>query len=422
MLYPALNQSLLFFVLITIIGCSSSNQESNVAAGESDMPISIAPGENDQQTVQQALLTVKEGETIYFDEGVFTFEDGLSLDGINNVTLKGKGMDKTVFSFKDQQEGAQGLIVKANNFTIEDMAIEDTKGDGIKVQDADGVVFRRLRMEWTAGADSMNGSYGIYPVSSSNILMEECIARGASDAGIYVGQSENAIVRNNLVEGNVAGIEVENTINAEVYGNKVQGNTGGIMIFDLPGLPKKNGKNVIVRDNLIKSNNHPNFSPLGVSVAIVPAGTGLLLMATQYVEAYNNRIIDNQTIGTGIVNLDQMKENTDSLFDIYPSSIYVHDNYYERSVTIPDTTRSFGRVLFEQFGDTPPIIIYDGVVNPDLAVDGAYPDEYKVCISNNENATVFNMATQSSDPDQLDCSLQSIPKTVLAGELFAGVQ
>ena len=413
----SLNTLLVSLSILT--ACQSAQQDTRT---NSETVINwISPGDDDQKSIQTLLLTAQPGETLYFDEGVFRFRDELSLEGIDGVTLKGRGMQKTIFSFKDQEAGAQGLIVKANQFTIEDMAIEDTKGDGIKVQDADGVVFRRFRMEWTVGPDSMNGSYGIYPVSSQNILMEECVARGASDAGIYVGQSENAIVRNNRVELNVAGIEVENTINAEVYGNTVQHNTAGILIFDLPNLPKKNGKNVVIYDNLIQSNNQPNFSPLGISVSIVPAGTGMLFMACQYIEAYNNRIIDNQTIGTAIVNLDQMKPNTDTLFDIYPSSIYLHDNYYERSNTAPDTSRSFGKALYAQFGDRPPMIIYDGVLNPELAVDGAYPDEHKICITNNENITFFNMSLQSDDISTHSCSLPAIEQVNLSGEQFAGL-
>lgn len=401
-------ENVLFYCLLTtaIYSCAGGGQTT-------DSRNWIAPGDDDQKLVQTALINAQDGDTLFFDEGTFRFTQGLSLEGINNVTLKGKGQDKTIFSFKGQTEGAQGLIVKADGFTIEDMAIEDTKGDGIKVQNANGVVFRRFRMEWTNGPDSLNGSYAIYPVSSKNVLMEECIAKGASDAGIYVGQSENAIVRNNFVEKNVAGIEVENTINADVYGNKVINNTAGILVFDLPGLPKKNGKYVSVYDNEIRDNNQPNFSPMGISVSIVPAGTGVLLMACQYVNVYNNQIINNQTIGTAIVNLDQMKQTEDTLFDIYPSSIYLHDNVYKRENTVPDTTRSFGQILYQQFGDNPPHIIYDGVLNPEYAVDGAYPAERKICIQNNEGADVFNISKQSADGAEFDCSHEAYPNVTL---------
>lgn len=400
--------STILSVVTLFYNCSSASQPSTELPTSDSFTI-VKPGQEDQKTVQTALMQAKPGDTIYFEQGTYNFTGDLSLEGIDSVTLMGKGNTKTIFSFKDQTDGAQGLIVRANHFTIQDMAIEDTKGDGIKVQNADGVIFRRLRVEWTRGPDSLNGSYGIYPVFSKNILMEECIARGASDAGVYVGQSENAIVRNNQVELNVAGIEIENTIEAEVYGNKVTGNTGGIMIFDLPGLPKKNGSKVIVRDNIVANNNQPNFSPLGISVSIVPAGTGLLFMACQEVEAYNNQIVNNQTIGAAILTLDALKENKDTLFDIYPSAIYLHNNTFKRETVVPDTSRSFGKLLYEQFGMEPPMIIHDGAYNPAYVNEAGKPiDGRAICIKNNEGARVFNVAKQAFAEDDYNCTLESI--------------
>ncbi|MDX2001166.1 MAG: parallel beta-helix domain-containing protein [Chitinophagales bacterium] len=375
----------------------------------------IKPGPDDQKTVQSALMSVKPGDTLYFDEGVFHFTAGLSLSDIDSVTLKGKGMDKTIFSFKEQTTGAEGLKVVANHFAIEDMAIEDPKGDGIKVQNADGVVFRRLRVEWTGKADSSNGAYGLYPVSSRNILMEECVAIGASDAGVYVGQSENAIVRRNRVERNVAGIEIENTINADCYENTVTNNTAGILIFDLPGLPKKNGRNMRIYNNQVLNNNHPNFSSMGISVSMVPSGVGLLFMACQDVEAFGNRVIDNYSIGTAIFNLDQMgRVSKDSLYDKYPAGIYLHDNIYERKMSVPDTTRAFGKMVYQMFGNEPPIVFFDGFQNPALLVNGKIPDSKRICLRNNTGATFYNMATKSTDVSQHDCSLSPLAETKVA--------
>ena len=50
-----------------------------------------------------------------------------------------------------------------------------------------------------------------YPVASEDVLIDGCVAIGASDAGIYVGQSQNIIVKNSRAEFNVAGIEIENS-------------------------------------------------------------------------------------------------------------------------------------------------------------------------------------------------------------------
>src|SRR6185436_8691984 len=109
-----------------------------------------------------------------------------------------------------------------------------------------------------------------YPVLSEDVLIEDCVAIGASDAGIYVGQSKNIIVRGSRAERNVAGIEIENSVGADVYGNVATQNTGGILVFNLPDLELKNGHGTRVFKNEVFENNHPNFAPQGNIVASVP--------------------------------------------------------------------------------------------------------------------------------------------------------
>ena len=147
-------------------------------------------------------------------------------------------MEETILSFKNQVAGAEGISVSASDFTIENLAIEDTIGDALKINEGDNIIVRGVRTEWTNGPDVNNGAYGIYPVQTTNTLLEGNVAIAASDAGIYVGQSRNVIVRNNTAEYNVAGIEIENTIGADVYGNKAINNTGGILVFNMPSIPQ----------------------------------------------------------------------------------------------------------------------------------------------------------------------------------------
>src|SRR5690606_24030863 len=110
-------------------------------------------------------------------------------------------------------------------------------GNGVRIQGSDQVVIRRVSAGWTNPGDSTHWKYAIYPVSSKNVLVEDSEAHGSADACIYIGQTENCIVRNNRAHGNVAGIEIENPVNCEVHGNTAEGNPGGILVFELPGLP-----------------------------------------------------------------------------------------------------------------------------------------------------------------------------------------
>jgi parallel beta-helix repeat protein len=194
-----------------------------------------APSEY-QKHLQTQLIQAKPGDVITIPAGTYEINRGLSLN-VSGVTLRGEGMDKTILSFKNQVQGAEGLLVNASDFTIEDLAIEDTAGDGLKINEGRNIIIRRVRVEWTNGPNEKNGAYGIYPVQVENLLLEESVAIGASDAGLYVGQSKNVVVRNNRAEFNVAGIEIENTIGADVYGNVTVNNTGGILVFNMPDLP-----------------------------------------------------------------------------------------------------------------------------------------------------------------------------------------
>ena len=169
----------------------------------------------------------------------------------------------------------------------------DAPKDGIRVEASKGVVFRRIRATWTMPSSSSNGAYGIYPVKSQNVLVESSRAENASDAGLYVGQCQHVIVRNNTVTGNVAGLEIENTEYADVYGNTAEDNTGGIVVFDLPGNPIV-GRDVRLRNNFIRNNNHVNFAS-GGTVAGIPSGTGTFAMASRRVEITGNTYQNNNT-------------------------------------------------------------------------------------------------------------------------------
>ena len=131
-------------------------------------------------------------------------------------------------------------------------------------------------------------------MQTRNVLIEDSIAIGASDAGIYVGQSRNVVIRRNRAERNVAGIEVENTIGADVYDNVATENTGGILVFNMPNLPQP-GSQTRVYNNHVFANNTGNFGHAGTPVASIPAGSGIVVNSNDLVEIFDNDISDNRT-------------------------------------------------------------------------------------------------------------------------------
>jgi parallel beta-helix repeat protein len=349
--------------------------------------VKIKPGAKVQEETQAALIKAKPGDTIEFEEGTFEFTMSLSL-AVDNVTIRGQGMDKTTLSFAKQDAGKEGLLVTRGQFRIEDLTIENTKGDGIKVNDADGVTFRRVRAQWTTDPQEKHGAYGLYPVQCKNVLIDGCVAIGASDAGIYVGQSQNIIVRHCKAERNVAGIEIENSIDADVHDNIATNNAGGLLVFDLPGLQLKNGKRVRVFKNQVLANNHANFAPRGNMVAEVAPGTGVMVMATDQVEVFANTIKDNQTYNLAIVSFlvtGKPIEDKDKDYDPIPEQIFVHDNLFAGGGTRPSGDR--GQLLALLLDKPIPDIIYDGIT-PTKGQEG----KQVIFLKNNGAATFANLS------------------------------
>ena len=222
--------------------------------------ITVEAGEGAAERLTEALIMAQPGDTVRIGAGRFDLTEGLSLD-VDDIVVKGAGPDASVLSFAGQTGSGEGLLITSDRVVIEDFAVENSKGDGVKSKGSDQITFRNLRVEWTGGPNEKNGAYGVYPVSSKNVLVDGVTVKGASDAGIYVGQSENIVVRNSRAEYNVAGIEIENSMKADVYKNTVTHNTGGILIFDLPYLPVQGGRDIGVFDNDVVDNDSAIFAP-----------------------------------------------------------------------------------------------------------------------------------------------------------------
>ena len=316
----------------------------------------VAPGENAQQELQEALILAEPGDEIVLAAGRYVLTDGISLD-VDGVTVRGAGMDGTVLDFTTQADAGEGFLITSDNVTVRDFALENPKGDGIKSKGADNIVYHRIRVTWTRGPHPENGAYGIYPVESTGVLVDGVKVTGASDAGIYVGQSNGITVRNSIAEANVAGIEIENSRNALVEHNIATRNTGGILVFDLPDLPVMGGGNVIVANNLVVANDTPNFAPPGNIVAGVRRGTGIMVMANDKVLIEDNILSGNPTAPVMVIAYTQSFE--DERYNPLPREVVVGENIYNGGGYDPQLEGA--EMLLEAFGGELPPVLWDGL-------------------------------------------------------------
>ncbi|WP_229257333.1 parallel beta-helix domain-containing protein [Duganella callida] len=374
-----------------------------------------------QKRLQEQLLDAKPGTVIDIPAGSYHLTSGLQLRA-DGVTIRGAGLDKTILSFKGQVSGPEGLLVYGNNFTIENLTIEDSKGDGLKINDGDTITVRKVRVQWTGGPKVSNGAYGIYPVKTKNVLIEDSVAIGASDAGIYVGQSNGVVVRRSRAEGNVAGIEIENTVNADVYDNTATNNTGGILVFNMPNLSQP-GHSTRVYQNKVDKNNLGNFAAKGTAVASVPAGSGIVINSNSRVEIFDNDVSDNQTANVIISSYHSTGYYTEkgvaANYDPYPKAIYVYGNRFKGGGDAPDgLDLKTLKVAMYGLGGRFPDVLWDGYVDNKLMVNGKLPDDQRICVQ--DNAEVLNAdgpnkyKNPSKDSAPFRCQLARLPPVTIA--------
>ncbi|MEO9891779.1 parallel beta-helix domain-containing protein [Aurantibacter sp.] len=251
--------------------------------------IEVKNGNSIQDAVKKAnpgdLIRVYPGN---YSENVFIDKDDISLQGIivngEWPTLDGK------------KEINDAFLYSGNGILIENFKIINYKGNAIMGQAGNNFV---IRNNWIIDT----GVYGIFPQYGKNGLIEHNVLSLIADAAIYVGMCDNVDVRHNEVFDNVAGIEIENSRHCLVENNYAHNNTGGILAFVTPGLPIKTTFDVILRNNFVVNNNHENFGAPGSTVAGIPAGTGILIMAADDVIVENNIITGNNNTGITIVDL-----------------------------------------------------------------------------------------------------------------------
>lgn len=367
--------TVLFAVVISLTACGTSNPPSDGAGDADGRVFFIELGPDATGQMASAMVQARPKDTIQFDCGYYELETGLSLANTENVLVKGCGMDETILSFKNSTSQEGILASNVRGITVKDLTVLDTPGDGIKLKGVNHGTLSHVRTMWSSGfhtddedlitadnyADKIHiactepprnefaaspdyqvsvaaGRYGVYPVESENILVDHAESIGASDAGIYVGQTDNAIIQNSRAAYNVFAFEIENVRSGEFIDNLAECNTAGFLVYDLDGITRY-GKATRVHGNVARNNNVYNFAEPGTLVSDVPQGIGLMTLGYDKIEIFNNTITDHDTAGIVHTSYEVLGEPGDRRLDMYSETVNIYGNTFENngnSLPLPD--------------------------------------------------------------------------------------
>ncbi len=358
-----------------ISGCGSSSDSNGdgAAASASGRIFRIEPGPDATTEMVLAMIDVKPGDVIEFSAGYFELSSGLQISNTEDVLVRGQGIDRTVLSFKESASQEGFLASTVRGVTVEDLTVLDSPGDAFKLQGVDHGTLRNVRALWSSGrktaaedtitaenfADKLqisctdparhnpanpnptetdtsspdytvsiaSGRYGIYPVNSKNILIEGSESVGASDAGIYVGQTDNAIIRTSRAAFNVFGFEIENVRGGEYVDNVAECNTGGFLVYDLDGLTRYGDRTRMYRNRAINNNTY-NFAEPGSIVSNVPRGVGMITLGYDKIDVFDNHFENHGTAGIVHTSYELLGEPGDRRLDMYTEGMHVFNNTF----------------------------------------------------------------------------------------------
>ena len=376
-----------------INGDDKSTGFSNLVVETTRRTTIIQPGANATQEMLDATANAQPGDTIEFDCGFFELSSAIQLSFTEDILVKGCGVDETVLSFRTAESTQEGILAdNVRGLVVEDLTIADSAGNGIELRSVDHATLRRVRTYWSSGGgknspdplttDNWNdgrlhvactepprlnpnapenegmmqeypdyepsvaaGRYGVYPVKSRNILVTEVESIGASDAGIYVGQSSNSIIEKSRAAYNVFGFEIENVQGGEYRDNLAECNTGGFLVYDLDGLTQY-GSRTRMYNNISRNNNTYNFAKTGSIVSQIPNGSGMITLAYDQIDVFDNTFEDNEFAGIIHISYELLPDGAgrpshDRKIDYYTEGMHIFGNTFRNSGgNVPEPTSS----------------------------------------------------------------------------------
>lgn len=284
--------------------------------------ITLDFNDNTGDALHKAIIDIQTGDTIILPKGIIQLKKVLSIFN-NNITIQGQGQDQTVLDFKGVKEGAQAILIRSHHVQLSDFTIKNSPGDGVVARAVRHVTLKNLQVFWEE--DQETGGYGLYPVQCKEVVVEGNTVSGANEAGIYVGQTINARIANNIATKNVVGIDVENSSYVKITDNIAERNSIGIAVTNRPYLVVINPHHILIENNTITDNNLKNFASQNSFASALGEGHGIEIISTDMVHIADNRFAKQSKADIYVDNFPILNRvyNGDAKFDIDTDGISV---------------------------------------------------------------------------------------------------
>jgi parallel beta-helix repeat protein len=272
-------------------------------------------------TIQAAVDAASPGDIVSvrpgtYRENVLVAKPGITIEGSREAVLDGTGLAGDTGILVGPVPSVTGI----EGFAISGLTIQNYRQNGIQLQRVENFSIR-------GGKYTNNGQYGIYPVLSSQGHVDLNEVSGSNDTGIYIGQSSDVAMTQNIATNNTIGLEVENSSHVQVQGNAATGNSTGILVNVLPGLVVTATTDVLVAGNILNRNNRPNPATDPSDILFyLPNGVGFLSVGGDQVTVANNIALQNNTVGLAVTQLPPSFAGLDPRVDPFPDFIQVRGN------------------------------------------------------------------------------------------------
>src|SRR5215207_7104896 len=259
------------------------------------------------KTIQSAVNKSKAGDTVRIKKG--TYREAVKVSGRKKSYLKligaPKSPGKVVLEGRDKKPN--GIFVNgADEVTVRGIKAQNYTSNGFFFVNVVGYTARNLIAAKT-------GVYGIYAFNSKGGTMRDSEAYYNNDAGFYIGQTPaqetpmRSIVTNVDSWGNPVGWSGTNMRYVTITRSRFYNNAAGIVPNALDSEDFPPAEDNVIRDNDIFWNNFdfhkgaPFPIPSDGTAALIPVGTGVLLLGGRRNTVEDNRIYGNWQVGVALV-------------------------------------------------------------------------------------------------------------------------